>query len=467
MENLFTSYDLAEGIFYYGVVFFLTICFVIFVHELGHYAVARYYGVRIPKFSIGFGRELFGFNDSRGTRWCLSAIPLGGYVSIYGDVDRENPLIWDEEKNEARLMREDELAVAFCRKTIAQRSLIVAAGPLMNIALTLLVMISLYMSAGIYYTKPYIYAVGKGSAAHEAGFQIGDQILRMDGVDILDISKIYDQTYENAGKSFVFDVMRGEEVLQITLAPEEVSYTDTKGVERKHGRTGMVNLKSMKLEDILSVDGVDTVDKSKPKPKGDPDIVLPLLLERLDKNTEVEIAFRADQRDAFFVRFPSAYNAHLKDGEYEEKDDFIYLYDEDEKHYRQLGFFEAVSKTVTQLYEGTVESYKIIAAVINRKSNEQVFSGVADISQNIGKAAKGGLYDFFLMVAMLSFMIAVINLLPIPVFDGGYLVFFLIEAIRGKPLPQKIQSYAMILGLVLIGGIMIFANISDLIQLFD
>lgn len=458
-NDAMTAQQLAEGLFYYGFVFLATLSFVIFVHELGHYLLARRFGVRIPKFSVGFGKEIFGFNDRRGTRWCMSWIPLGGYVSIYGDVDPQNPLIWDEELKAARLMNEKELSEAFCSKSVLQRSLIVVAGPAINLLLTFIILVTLYMAVGVGYDLPVINAVATKTPASEAGFEIGDKILRMDGKPIKAISEIYDQTFEHAGREFTFDILRGEQELTLKLTPVEESYTDLKGVDRKHGRTGMVNLGNISIKEMILVDGIDTKDN--------PDLARSLILERFDRPILVTLEFRKDQVDEFLVLFPKEFNTQFFDNITDEKDDFVNIKSVTDRHYRKLWPIEAFVEVCSQIAEGLKETYKLFNAVFSGKSNERVVSGVADISDKVGKSAKDGFYQFFVMVALLSFMIALINILPIPAFDGGYLLFFLIEFLFGKPLPRKVQDYAMILGLVLIGGIMIFANMSDFFRLFD
>lgn len=448
----------AEFLFYYGLAFVATLCFVIFIHELGHFLLARLFGVRVTTFSIGFGKEIFGFFDKRGTRWCVSWIPLGGYVGIFGDVDPDNPLVWDKENKVARLMTEDELAVAFCTKPVWQRSLIVAAGPFINFILTFVLMIGMYMSMGIQYSQPVINGIGLGTAAEEAGFQIGDRIVSMDGKPIIDSSDMYKQTFDFPGKEFLFEVLRGEDKINIRLTPKETVYTDVKGVDRKHGRTGMINFYAVWFKDILALDGIQ-MNKDYQK-------IADYILDHLDQKIVITMEFRKGQTDDFLLIIPKKYNQKFLNDTFFDKEYKIFISDEDERFFRRLGIFAAASKTYEQISKGLYESYLLISAVIQQKSQERVVSGVGSVSEKIGKAAKSGIYDFILMISVLSFMIGFINLLPIPAFDGGYLLFFLIEAIRGKPLSQKIQSYCMIFGLVLIGGIMVFANVSDLIQLF-
>lgn len=450
--------DIALAVFHYGLIPVLTICFVVFVHELGHYFAARCCGVRIPKFSVGFGKEIFGFYDRRGTRWSWSWIPLGGYVSIFGDVDRDNPQVWDKELNQARRMTDAELKVAFCSKSILQRSFIVVAGPFINLVLTFLIMMCVYMVIGQQYARPVITMIGIDSAADKAGFEIGDRIVAMDGRPIEDISKIYDQTFEKAGKVFAFDVLREGEAVKLVLTPEEISYTDMKGVDRKHGRTGLVNLQSLTFKDVHSIDGQDTKDN--------PEKAAKIIRSALDRKILITIEFQKGKEDAFEVIVPKEFNAHILNDVPDEADDRAYIYSPSERYYRKIGIVEAFTTSYTQICKGLNETYKIFSAVYQKKSNEKIVSGVSDIGKRVGDAAKDGIYMYLMIVALLSFMIALINIMPIPLFDGGYLLFFFIEAVRGKPVSQKIQTYAAILGLVLIGGIMVFANVSDFLQLF-
>ena len=147
--DVITLSELATMIFRYGVVTVLSIALIIVVHEFGHYLAARAVGVKVRKFSLGFGKELFGCTDRWGTRWCVSRLPIGGYVEIFGDVDRDNPIVWDKENNCERRLSEEELKVAYCTKKVWQRMIIVAAGPAINIFMALSLMASIYMIRGV------------------------------------------------------------------------------------------------------------------------------------------------------------------------------------------------------------------------------------------------------------------------------------------------------------------------------
>src|SRR5476649_1789852 len=178
MESLIGGWDYliaVPGVRMVGT-FLLVITALVFIHELGHYLVARRNGVRIEVFSIGFGPEIFGWFDRAGTRWKLSAIPLGGYVKMYGDADASSM-----PSGAVKMMTEDEKAVSFHHKRLGQRFAVVAAGPIANFLFAIVVLAGLFMTVGQQFTPPEVGQIEPNSAAERGGLKPGDTILKIDG----------------------------------------------------------------------------------------------------------------------------------------------------------------------------------------------------------------------------------------------------------------------------------------------
>ena len=457
MEGDFTTLFIAalSSIFFYGIVAVLSLLFLVALHEFGHFYVARKCGVRIEKFSIGFGRELWGFNDKHGTRWCISLYPLGGYVKIFGDFDPDNPVVWEPEQKASRPVTPEERRVAYFSKSVWQRMAIVMAGPMINLIPAVAVLSFIFSFHGQSSTPPLINGIDIGAAAYEAGFQLGDKILEMDGKPVRRFTDVYDRTMTEPSHVFLFKILRGDQTLLIDMKPLEEKYVDVKGIERSNGRTGMGYYGASLFKDILLVDGIST-DK-------DPDKARELLKERLDREVKVVWSYREDEISIYQIKFPSAFNQHLENTS-DKHYDKIFAVDKDYRYYVRLGLWESLQKTFTSTAEVPLELYKRIVARLLGKNDDQIFAGVAKISINLAEPAKEGLYEYIISICIFSITLAIINLLPIPVLDGGHMVFLSYEAIRGKPLPQRIQNYAFIFGIVLLLGIMIFANVSDILH---
>lgn len=450
--------DLAQDAFLYGAVFVFSLVFVILVHEYGHYLMARLFGVRIEKFSIGFGKEIWSRDDRYGTRWCVSRIPLGGFVRIFGDSDAKNPVIRDAETGVERPMSAEERRAAFCTKKVWQRMLIVLAGPLMNAVLTVGLLFGLYFFYGQGSRPPVINALGVGTSSYDDGFQLGDEILEIGGRKVRRFNDIYDWTLEEPGKPFTYKVRRGENTLTIVSASRRVEYTDIKGVERSHGRTGMGWFGSVAFEDILSVDGIPI--------EGDTDKAREILESRLDQAVRVGLEFRKGREDVFILIFPARYNKHLSDPDNKDYGR-IYATDPDFTFYLRLGAGEALYRAFESIKKTALRSFKLMAAIVKGKgtTDEPLIGGVAKMSEIAGNSAKNGVHDYIHFLAMISMVVAFINILPIPLLDGGFLMFLFYEAVTGRQVSPRIQNYAFTIGLAFLGGIMIIANLSDLIRL--
>ncbi len=359
---------------YYVVLFLFVITVLVYVHEWGHYWVARRNNVRVEVFSIGFGPEIYGWTNEAGTRWKISAIPLGGYVKMLGQSD-----IPSDEEEEPPLS-EEELAVSFQSKTIAQRSAIVVAGPIANFLLAIVLFAALIMTVGA--AKPYA-GVGKilpDSAAEEAGFELGDRIISVDGVPV----------------TWFSDLVR------------------------------IVRLK--------------------------PEVSLKIQIQR--QKTTLTLAAT-----------PKRHRQTNNDGQIEEIGLLGIRYDPDQVKYERQNPLMATWMGIQQTVSITGKILSFLGDMLAGKGSREDLGGPLRIAQISGQMAQGGLDNLIFFMALLSINLGLINLFPIPVLDGGHLLFLMVEAIRGRPLGPRAQEYGFRFGLILVLILMVFATWNDLVHL--
>ncbi len=357
--------------------FLFVLTIVVFFHELGHFLVGRACGVGVVTFSIGFGPELFGWNDRHGTRWRVSAIPLGGYVKFVGDDNAAG--VPDRDGLEA--MPETERGRAFQTKSVAARAAIVAAGPFANFLLAIVIFSVVLMVSGRLDIAPKVGEVSPGEAAAEAGIRRGDMILAIDGRPVETFMDVMRVVSERAGEPTRFEIDRGGTSFEVTVTPRLFEETSRFGTQRR----GLVGIRA----------------------SDDP----------------------ADRR---LTRFspPRA----IVEG------------------VRETGF--VVTRTLS--YIGGVFA--------GRESIDQL-GGPLRVAQISGEVAGLGLGALINLAALLSVSIGLLNLFPVPMLDGGHLVFYAAEAIRGRPLSERAQDIGFRIGLGLILMLMLVSSWNDIAHL--
>ena len=224
---------LGSGVLGYLIPFLFVLTLVVFFHELGHFLVARRCGVRVLVFSIGFGPELFGFNDRHGTRWKLSAIPLGGYVKFFGDDNAAS--VPDQAALAA--MSEEERRHSFIHQPVGPRAAIVVAGPVANFLLAIVIFAALFMIFGKPSTSPRVDAVQPGSAAEAAGFQAGDMVVTINGRPVESFPDMQQIVSTSAGETLVFEVDRGRTRVTLKAVPALKEFKDRFGNVHRIGRS--------------------------------------------------------------------------------------------------------------------------------------------------------------------------------------------------------------------------------------
>ena len=360
----------SPNFFFTILAFLLVIGPLIFVHELGHYFVGRWFGVKAEAFSIGFGKEVLGWTDKRGTRWKVGWMPLGGYVRFKGDM---NPA--STPTDEWLALPPAERAETFQAKKLWQRFLIVLAGPVTNFLVAILVYIALFASYGQPRTPPVIATIEQGSVAEAAGFRIGDRIRAINGEDIERFEDIASYVGIRPGQSMTFDYERGGELLSLTTAPRSLEVEDSFGNKARIGRLGI-------------------------GPGG------------------IEVA-----------RLPP---------------------------------HRIVGAAIGQTGETVKMMVVTLGQVISGARSVKEMGGPLKIAQYSGQQASLGWLDFVLFMSLISINLGFINLLPIPLLDGGHLLFYAIEGVRRKPLKPEAQEWAFRTGLAVLLALMIFVTLNDL-----
>jgi regulator of sigma E protease len=356
------------------VSFVIVLTVVVFVHEMGHFLIARWNGVKVEVFSIGFGKELFGFNDRRGTRWRVSAIPMGGYVRFLGDDDAASAT-----KDEAAMDAMDEAArrQSFHHKRLGQRFAIVAAGPLANFLFAIVVFAGFFMTFGQPRSLPVVGEVVAGGAAEEAGMKAGDLILSIDGSTVERFQDVQRLVPLSNGDPMAVVVERDGAEVPLVLTP--------------------------RLEDVDNGLG-NTV-----------------------KVARIGVKASLSPNDM-----------------------------------RRLGPVDAGVEAVAQTWGLTADTLTYLGQMIAGERSADELGGPVRIAQFSGQAAERGLPDLVMFIALLSVNLGLINLFPIPMLDGGHLMFYTIEALRGRPLTARAQEYGFRFGLAVVLALMVFATWNDL-----
>jgi regulator of sigma E protease len=336
----------------------------VFVHEFGHYLAARWRGVHVEVFSIGFGQALARWQDRQGTVWKLAWLPLGGYVKLHGqerpqDVPPEVRATWMPGRT-------------FHEKPVGSRAIVVAAGPIANFVLAMVLFALLFVTMGKPITVPVVGGVLADSAAEQAGLQVGDRIEAIDGRPIGSFEDIQRVVTPRAGAQVPLTYLRGDTEHQVTV---------TIHAHREGGRQiGMLGIRGSKVE------------------------------------------------------------------------------------YQHVSVPAALWGGVTQTWTVTAETISGVAQMIAGQRGTDELGGPLRIAQLSGQVAQEGVGYLVPFIAVLSVNLGLINLFPIPVLDGGHLLFYLFEALLGRPLPPRAQEYGFRAGLALLAALFIFATWNDLAQ---
>jgi len=458
MNSIFDLVQLvASNAWLYGGTFILVLSVLVFVHEWGHYIVARLCGVKVEVFSIGFGKELFGWTDKKDTRWKVSLIPLGGYVKMFGDTDPASAGHTAEVKEgeKVRPFTAAEKKVAFFNKSVWQRMAIVFAGPAINFIFAILLLAGMYLFYGQPVTPPMASAVIEGSAADKAGFEPHDQVISIDGEKIKRFEDIRRVVMVALDTPLEFIVKRGDEDVVLTATPVKEELTDRFGFSHSRGMLGIIGPgNGLAIGNITAVNGRSV--------EGEP-AIRKALLNGLGKVMTIELD-RGEQTDILTINPSKELNQGLKDKDSTQFGALMIAQSTDDE-LLDHGVVNSLTAATKETWSITVSTLKAIGQIFTGTRSATELGGIIRIGAIAGDMAQAGLIAIVTFTALLSINLGLINLFPIPMLDGGHLVFYAIEAIKGKPVPEHVQEYAFRVGFFILIGLMLFTNLNDVFQL--
>lgn len=458
MQLFDTLHEFAQNTWVYGGTFVLVLSILVFVHEFGHYYIARVCGVKIESFSIGFGKELFGYTDKQGTRWKFSLIPLGGYVKMFGDVDPTSAGHTTEvsEGGAVRQHTDAERKVSFYGQSVARRAAIVFAGPGINFLFAILIMWGLYVFYGQPSTPPVVAGVVKEAAADRAGFQPYDRILSIDGRPVRRFEELRRSVLLGLDEDRVFEIQRGDKVIKIIARPDRQVQEDRFGFSSSHGFLGVLGPgNGVDVGRITAVNGEAVKDSTQARK---------ILRESMGKETLISVN-QGDKTEIYKVVPPIASNEKF-DTEGDDRYNQLALTMTEKQLFFKLAPLEGLMVAVNETKNVMVDTLAAIWQMITGTRSAKELGGIIRIGALAGDMAQSGIIALITFTALLSINLGLVNLFPIPMLDGGHLLFYTIETIKGGPISEQIQEYAFRLGLVFLVGVMVFANLNDLLQIF-
>jgi regulator of sigma E protease len=376
LSNLATS---TSGVLVAILAFLVVLSIVVFVHEFGHFLVARWCGVSVKTFSIGFGREIYGFTDRKGTRWRVAWIPLGGYVKFLDDENAAS----QPSKDALEQLSVAERAGAFQTKPLWQRAAVVSAGPMANFLLAIAIYTAINLTVGVRTIAPRVGEVMPDMPAAAAGFMPGDVITSIDGWSIEGFEDVQRIVSINGGRTLRFGVDRKGEKLVLEVTPLVREQKDSFGGVFRRGLIGVSPSRS-----------------------------------------------------------PEAIEA------------------------KRVGPVEALRLGIRETYTNVAQTLQGIGDIITRRQTADQMGGPILMAEVTAKVAELGIEPMLLWIAFISANIGFLNLLPIPVLDGGHLLFYAIEAVRRRPLSQRMQEIGFQIGIALVLMLMVYVNLNDLLRVW-
>jgi regulator of sigma E protease len=378
MDFLAPLGQFGSGALGYLIPFLFVLTIVVFFHELGHFLVARWCGVRVKAFSVGFGPELLGFNDRHGTRWKISAIPLGGYVKFLGDEDAAST----PSRDTLARMSEEDRKDTFFAKNVWQRAAIVAAGPIANFILAIAIFAGIFTIYGRETTTARVDQVVAGGAAETAGFKVGDLVLSIDGSPISSFNDLQRIVSASADEKLTIVVERDGGEVTLEATPQRREITDRFGNVHKIGQLGLS--RSAAAADVKR--------------------------ERYSLPQAIVLG----AQETWFI----------------------------------------IDRT-----------FDYIGGIFTGRESTEELGGPIRVAQVSGQVATLGVVALINLAAILSVSIGLLNLFPVPMLDGGHLLFYFFEIVRGKPLSPRAQDIGFRIGLAAVLMLMLFTTWNDIIHL--
>ncbi|WP_043622181.1 RIP metalloprotease RseP [Ensifer sp. ZNC0028] len=376
MTYLFDALQILTG---YVIPFLLVLTLLVFVHEMGHYLVGRWSGIRILAFSIGFGPELVGWTDRHGTRWKLAAIPLGGYVKFYGDEDAAS--VPDYKRLEA--LAPEERSQTFLGAKLWKRAATVAAGPIANFILAIVIFAVLFSVYGRQVADPVVARVNENSAAAQAGVVPGDRLISIDSTPVVTFDDVRRYVSVRPEMPISIRIERNGAMLDLSMVPQRTELTDQFGNKMEIGVIGI-------------------------------------------------------------------------------------LTDQEAGNFRTVNYgpIEAVGQGVLQSWHVVTGTFDYLSNVVTGRMKADQIGGPIRVAKVSGQMATLGIPFLLNIAAILSVSIGLLNLMPVPVLDGGHLMFYAVEALRGRPVGPAAQDVAYRIGFAMVLMLMVFATWNDISMFF-
>ncbi len=376
-SSFVSSLDFLLSFFGYLLPFLFVLALVVFIHEMGHFLVGRYFGVKVETFSLGFGPRLFRRYDKHGTEWAISASPLGGFVKFKGDANAASM----PDHHALDVMPVADRSDSFPHQSVARRAAIVAAGPLANFLLAFVIFMTSFLLVGRPQVQPVIAGVADNSPAAAAGFLPGDRVLAINGDEMVSFEDVVRRVSLSEGKELTFRVERDARELELSATPRIMTRKTVLGTER---RPIMGFIASNQPENLFQ---------------------------------------------------------------------------------RRYGPLEAAGTAAGEIYFVIDRTVHYIAGLAAGREKADQLSGPVRIGYVSGKVAESGIGPLLMLAGILSISIGFINLLPIPMLDGGHLVFYAAEALRGRPVSATAQEWSFRVGFVLVLALMLFSTWNDIMHL--
>lgn len=465
---------IASNIWLYGGVFLIVLGLLVFVHEWGHYIVAKMCGVHVESFSVGFGKELFGVTDKHGTRWKFSLIPLGGYVKMFGDSDPASAGHIDgvEDGDEVRPLTDEEKKIAFYTQPLWQRALIVFAGPAINFIFAILILTGVYTVVGKEVTPPNAAAVVMDSAASKAGFQPHDQVIAIDGREIKSFEEVRSEVMIGLDTPRIFTLLREGVEIEVQAIPDKLEEEDHFGFKHQRGLLGVISPgKALAIKHILAVDDIEIREtKNEEAEDGEENAMVrdvshtrELLNARMDKVVKIRMNMGEEDKDLLIHPYADLNKDLLVEDA--EGSDILVISEAEGSILVGYNPLDAFVESILETKNITLKTLGALGQMIVGTRKPTELGGIIRIGAIAGDMAKSGLLAIIMFTALLSINLGLINLFPIPMLDGGHLLFYAVEAVKGAPISEQIQEYAFRLGFVVLVAIMLFANLNDIAQL--
>ena len=425
----------------------------IFVHELGHFLVAKRSGVGVLKFSLGFGPKLLGVKRGE-TEYLLSAFPLGGYVKMIG-----------EDPADASVEAADP-ARSFSQKSVATRARIILAGPVANLLLPVAIFWGVFATVGQPYFLPIVGAPDPGSPAAQAGLLPGDRVQALNGERIERWTDVEAAVQASAGTPLNFTVVREGRAFDVRLTPRAVVTPDIFGQETQAWDVGLHPLLSTRIGQVLpghvaEQAGLRSGDLIVAL-NGIPIVEWEQLAKTIHESPGKPVRLTVERDGGRFDVLVTPRSTKQQTASGEEEIGLIGIGPAAESHYQRLNPVTALVAGAKKTAELSVLIVQGFVKLIEAKISPKTIGGPILIGQLAGEVVQRGPVEFLSFTALLSINLAILNLLPIPVLDGGHLLFSLIEWLRGKPVSLRKREIAQQVGMVLLVGLMIFAFYNDI-----